>query len=126
ARNRHGALLRGLLCCGSCGASMTHTFATKAGTKSSRRYRYYACSRVLKNGRAACPCPTLPAGDIERFVAGTIRDTLSGDATVEAIARRATEILATERPDLVIDPDELIGAAEAFEPVWGAMTPAER
>lgn len=126
ARNRHGALLRGLLCCGSCGASMTHTFATKAGTKSDRRYRYYACSRALKNGRSACSCPTLPAGDIERFVAGTIRDALSGDATIQTIARRATEILATERPDLVIDPDELIGAAEAFEPVWGAMTPAER
>jgi hypothetical protein len=125
-RNIHGALLKGLLVCGSCGSAMTHTFATKAGSKSAKRYRYYACATALKRGRDACSCPTLPAGDIEKFVVGTIKGTLSGDDTLDAVARRATELLASERPDLVIDPDELIGGAEAFEPVWDAMTVGER
>jgi len=45
---------------------------------------------------------------------------------MDDIARRATGLLARQRPDLVIDPDELLGAAEAFEPVWDVMTVAER
>ncbi|MCC5823402.1 MAG: recombinase family protein [Phycisphaerales bacterium] len=125
-RNVHGALLKGLVRCGSCGSSMTHTFSVREGGKSARRYRYYACSRALKQGRDACPCRSLPAADLEKFVAGTIRDTLSGDGTLDEIARRATALLAGQRPDLVIDPDELLGAAEAFDPVWDAMTVRER
>ncbi len=125
-RNLHGSLLKGLLTCGCCGSAMIHTFTTRAGSKSNRRYRYYACARMLKGGRDACPCPSLPAGDLERFVAGAIRDTLSGDTTMDDIARRATGLLASQRPDLVIDPDEMLGAVESFEPVWGAMTIGER
>lgn len=126
SRNLHGALLKGLLSCGSCGSSMTHTFASRVDSKSARRYRYYACSKSLKGGRDACSCPSLPAADLERFVAGTIGDTLSGDSAVDEVARRAAAMLAERRPDLVIDPDELLGAAEAFEPVWDAMTVGER
>ena len=125
-RNLHGALLKGLLTCGCCGAAMTHTFATRTGPKVSRRYRYYACASVLKGGRDACPCPSVPAADLERFVVGSIQGTLSGDTTMDDLARRATDLLATQRPDLVVDPDELLGAAESFMPVWESMTVRER
>lgn len=119
---RDHALLRGLVRCTACGCPMTHNFTTKAGTSSSRRYRYYVCAKAQKQGRETCPAPSLPAGDLERFVVGTLKTALSGDAVV----RRATELLAARRPDLVVDPDELVGAAESFDPVWDAMTPKER
>ena len=69
ARNRHGALLRGLLFCRSCRRAMSHTFTTKAN----RRYRYYACTNAVKRGRAACPSRSLPAAEIERAVVDEIR-----------------------------------------------------
>jgi site-specific DNA recombinase len=69
ARNRHGALLRGLLFCRSCRRAMSHTFTTKGN----RRYRYYTCTNAVKRGRAACPSRSLPASEIERAVVDEIR-----------------------------------------------------
>ena len=68
-RNRHGALLRGLLYCRSCRRAMSHTFTTKGN----RRYRYYTCTNAGKRGRAACPSPSLPAAQIERAVVDQLR-----------------------------------------------------
>lgn len=68
-RNKYGALLRGLLHCGACNCSMTHTYSSKG----SRRYRYYTCSNAQKRGRATCPSKSVPAGEIERFVVDQIR-----------------------------------------------------
>jgi DNA invertase Pin-like site-specific DNA recombinase len=48
-RNRHGALLKGLLFCKGCERAMVHSFSTKG----ERRYRYYTCTRAIKNGRPA-------------------------------------------------------------------------
>lgn len=125
-RNVGGALLKGLVRCEACDCAMQHHFATKVGAKSSRRYRYYVCANALKNGYDKCPAPSLPAGDLERFVVQILKDALTGDATVDRVVQRATEVLAAERPNLLVDPDELIGAAEAFDPVWEAMTAGER
>ena len=69
ARNKHGALLRGILRCASCDAAMTHTFSTKAN----RRYRYYTCVGAQKRGVATCPSRSIPAAEIERFVVERIR-----------------------------------------------------
>jgi site-specific DNA recombinase len=68
-RNKHGALLRGLLHCASCNCSMHHTYASK-GTK---RYRYYVCRHAQQNGWLACPAPSVAAGEIERFVVEQIK-----------------------------------------------------
>jgi len=68
-RNRHGAMLRGLLYCRSCRRAMSHTFTTKGN----KRYRYYTCTNAVKRGRAACPSPSLPAAEIERAVVDEIR-----------------------------------------------------
>jgi len=68
-RNRHGALLRGLLHCKACGRAMSHTFTTRGN----RRYRYYTCTNAAKRGRAACPSRSLPAGEVERAVVEQIR-----------------------------------------------------
>ncbi len=124
---RHHALLRGLVRCTACGCAMSHNFTTKAGAgPTARRYRYYVCAKAQKQGRDTCPAPSLPAGDLERFVVDAIKGAVSGDAAVDAVVRRAAELLAARRPDLVVDPDEMVGAAESFEPVWEVMTPRER
>ncbi len=68
-RNRHGALLRGLLYCKACGRVMSHTFTTRGN----RRYRYYTCTNAAKRGRAACPSRSLPAAEVERAVVDQIR-----------------------------------------------------
>ena len=65
ARNRTGAILRGLVYCGRCGSSMLHTFTTKPA----RRHRYYVCSRHHNEGAARCPKARVPAGEFEKFVA---------------------------------------------------------
>lgn len=59
-RNKHGALLRGLLCCGSCNVGMHHSYTRKDG----RLYRYYVCHRALKRGWDECPTKSVPAGEI--------------------------------------------------------------
>jgi site-specific DNA recombinase len=68
-RNKYGALLRGLLRCKACNCSMTHTYSSRGN----RRYRYYACSNAQKHGWKVCPSPSVPAGEIERFVVERIK-----------------------------------------------------
>ncbi len=68
-RNKHGALLKGLLRCGSCQCAMSHTYTCKKGN---RRYRYYVCGTAQRNERDQCPAPSVPAGEIERFVVDQI------------------------------------------------------
>src|SRR5205807_5198860 len=50
ARNKHGALLKGLLFCAPCDAPMAATHTSKAG----RLYRYYLCRKAREEGWAAC------------------------------------------------------------------------
>ncbi|MCK4873639.1 MAG: recombinase family protein [Phycisphaerales bacterium] len=69
-RNKHGALLKGLLYCGPCGLAMGHTYTKK---NKSLLYRYYVCGRAQKRGWHSCPSRSLPAPEIERFVVERIR-----------------------------------------------------
>ena len=68
-RNKHGALLRGLLHCGPCGCAMSHTYTAKGN----RRYRYYVCGTAQQRGWSQCSSPSVPAGEIERFVVEQIK-----------------------------------------------------
>ena len=68
-RNKHGALLSGLLYCTSCQARMVYSYATKKG----RKYPYYVCLNAQRKGWAACPSKSLPAAAIEESVVGRIR-----------------------------------------------------
>ncbi|MCO6458904.1 MAG: recombinase family protein [Pirellulaceae bacterium] len=68
-RNKHGALLRGLLRCSPCGCAMSHTYTSKGN----RRYRYYVCGTAQQRGWSECPSPSVPAGEIERFVVEQIK-----------------------------------------------------
>jgi site-specific DNA recombinase len=85
ARNKHGALLRGLLRCTPCACAMiaSHT------TKGHRKYRYYTCLQAQKRGWHACPSKSIPAGEIERFVVEQIRGIGSDPALVGETLQRA-------------------------------------
>jgi site-specific DNA recombinase len=97
ARNKHDALLKGLLRCGSCDAAMTH-YVVKKGN---RRYRYYVCTRAQKRGWDSCPTKQIPAQEIEDFVverlreigrdAGLVRDSLREKARAGASRKRELE-----------------------------------
>jgi site-specific DNA recombinase len=103
-RNKHNALLRGLLRCAACDCGMSHTYTAKGN----RQYRYYVCHRAQKRGWQVCPSPSIPAGEIERFVIDQIngigRDPLVIEETLIQARRqteREIERLATERAGLV-------------------------
>jgi site-specific DNA recombinase len=68
-RNRFGALLKGILRCVPCGCAMTPAHTTRKG----RRYRYYCCTAAQKRGWDTCPSKSIPAGEIERFIADQVR-----------------------------------------------------
>jgi site-specific DNA recombinase len=68
-RTRWNSLLSGILRCGICKSSYTHTYSSK----NNRKYRYYVCQSQEKRGAAACPGSRVPAADIERFIFEKIR-----------------------------------------------------
>jgi site-specific DNA recombinase len=87
ARDRLGALLRGLLRCGPCGCAMTPSHAAKGV----RRYRYYTCTRAQKRGWDQCPSKSVPADEIERFVLERLRGLGRDPALLGAILAGARE-----------------------------------
>jgi len=105
-RNKHGALLRGILRCKSCDRSMSHTFTTSRG-KGNTQYRYYRCVGAIKSGCDTCPSGSLPAAEIERVVVDEIRS-LSKDKSLlkEVMSKSHSKIerdlngTVTERDDM--------------------------
>ncbi len=92
-RNKFGALLKGLLRCIPCDCAMTPSHSTRDGTK---RYRYYVCTAAQKNGRQTCPSPSIPAGEIERFIVEQIK-CIGCDPRLVAETVRQTRAQATRR-----------------------------
>lgn len=111
--NRHGALLKGLVRCRSCGCGMGHHFASsKTKTGGSKRYRYYVCGRAQKEGWSACPGPSLPAEELESLVIDELRalgrdDRLVADAVISAQnhLRDRLSALETDRAALASELD---------------------
>ena len=93
-RNRFGALLKGLIRCVPCDCGMVHTHATKNGNK---RYRYYVCAQAQSRGWHNCPSPSVPAGELERFVVeqvkGLGRDSDILNETLAECRRQREEVI---------------------------------
>jgi site-specific DNA recombinase len=68
-RNKHLALLSGLLHCESCAARMVYSYSMK----NDRQYPYYVCLNAQRKGWAACPSKSLPARRIEESVLARVR-----------------------------------------------------
>jgi site-specific DNA recombinase len=70
SRNKHLALLSGLLYCDACATRMVYSYSGK----NDRRYPYYVCLNAQRKGWAVCPAKSLRAGAIEESVLGRIRE----------------------------------------------------
>ena len=70
-RNKHLALLGGLLHCESCAAPMVYSHCQKK----QRKYYYYVCLNAQRKGWAVCPAKSLPAQAAEQSVLSQIRKT---------------------------------------------------
>ena len=75
-RNKHLALLSGLLYCESCGTRMVYSYSGKQD----RKYPYYVCLNAQRKGWAVCPAKSLPALAIEESVLGRAREVHGGIA----------------------------------------------
>lgn len=71
-RNRTGALLRGLLHCGACDRAMTHTWS-RGRHRNGKAYRFYRCTKSIKEGASACPTRSVSATKIEDIVVDQVR-----------------------------------------------------
>jgi site-specific DNA recombinase len=74
SRNKHLALLSGLLYCESCATRMVYSYS---GSKN-HRYPYYVCLNAQRRGWAVCPAKSLSARGIEESVLGRIREAQRG------------------------------------------------
>jgi len=74
SRNKHLALLSGLLYCECCATRMVYSYAAKNG----RKYPYYLCLNAQRKGWAVCPAKSLSARGIEESVLGQIREAQGG------------------------------------------------
>ena len=88
-RNKHGALLKGLLTCTHCKCSM----------KKNKRYQHYVCLSAQKRGWDTCPSPSLPASEIEQFV-NQIRHIGQDPTLVRETFVRAQEHVKQQTHDL--------------------------
>jgi site-specific DNA recombinase len=95
-RNKHGALLKGLLRCLNCNAAMTPSFSSKGN----KRYRYYVCTSAQARGWDSCPSKSIPAGEIERFVVEEIRSVGKNPELVAATIAEATRQVESRLADL--------------------------
>lgn len=95
-RNRWGMLLKGLLRCGACAATMGHHYTAKGV----RRYSYYLCGSAQKQGADVCRGSRVAAAKIEAAVVERIRRISSDPALVEATVAAAREEVAVQKVQL--------------------------
>jgi site-specific DNA recombinase len=84
-KNKHGALLKGILRCAPCDCSMGHAYSSKGN----KRYRYYVCLNAQKRGWHTCHSKSVPAGDMERFVIEQIQAIGKDPAVMAETVRQA-------------------------------------
>ena len=84
-RNKYGALLKGLIGCGSCGVGMTHTYVRKDGGK---LYRYYVCINAHQRGWNTCQTRSVSAPMIEGAVVQQLRGVARNPAMLSEVLRQ--------------------------------------
>lgn len=105
-RNKHKALLRGILRCAACNCGMSHSYSRKKG---SRLYRYYVCQRAQKRGWKHCPAPSIPAGEIERFIVDEIKAIGRDPKVIEATLKEARIKAENQSQRLTVERNDLRG-----------------
>jgi site-specific DNA recombinase len=96
-RNRHGALLRGAVVCGSCQKPMYHSYTKKGGNK---LYRYYICETAQKLGYSQCPTKSVSAPAIENFVLEKIKNIGKSPTVLEETTKNLMAQLTASQKSL--------------------------
>ncbi len=96
------SMLKGLIRCGHCDASMGITSTRKNG----RLYRYYLCVKADKYGYDSCPVGSLPAAEIEDAVLTQLRGILIAPEVVAQVHKLAKDMEEEERRVLEKDKTE--------------------
>ena len=104
-RNKYGAVLKGILRCGSCDVGMVHTYTQKAPNK---LYRYYVCVNAHQMGYNKCQTRPVSAPVIEQAVVEQIRGIAANPDVVADVVRqldeqRAAGVEGLEREKRVIE-----------------------
>jgi site-specific DNA recombinase len=119
-RNKHGALLKGLVQCGSCGGAMIHTYVQKKKA----RYRYYVCAIAQQRGWNKCEKRSVSAPELEGAVISQLRNIAHDPAVLSEVIQQIAE---SRRPnELMTDPAEIQTALLRFDPLWEQLTTAEQ
>lgn len=87
-RNKYGAVLKGILQCGSCSAGMVHTYTQKTPNK---LYRYYVCVNAHQKGYNKCQTRSVSAPVIEQAVVDQIRGIAANPEVVGEVVRQLDE-----------------------------------
>jgi len=97
-------ILQRLVKCGRCGAAMAYCWTRRQD----RVYSYLRCSTEQKQGREACPTPTLSAPEVEAAIINEIKRMAQDPALVDQVfpealeqTRQGREFLETERTRLL-------------------------
>ncbi len=84
-RNKYGALLKGLVRCGSCDVGMTHTYVRKNGNT---LYRYYVCIRAHQTGWNKCETRSVSAPALEGAMVQQLRGIARSPAMLAEVLRQ--------------------------------------
>jgi site-specific DNA recombinase len=120
-RNKYGALLKGILLCGSCQAGMVHTYTQRTPSK---LYRYYVCVNAHQQGYNQCATRSVSAPVIEQAVVEQIRGIARNPQVVTEVIQsleegRLSSVETLQRERRLIDKElerigeEIAGAVRA-------------
>lgn len=122
-RNKHGALLRGLVRCAGCKCGMIHTYVQKKGKL---LYRYYVCINAHQRGWNKCETRSVSAPELE----GAVIDQIRGFAHRPEMLSEVLRKLELERQDAISmpspDPGDVREALLKFDPLWEQLSTCER
>ncbi len=119
-RNKHGALLKGIVQCASCGGAMIHTYVQKKIT----RYRYYVCAIAHQRGWNKCDTRSVSAPELEGAVINQLRNFARDPGVLSEVIQRITEARQPNEP--MPDPAEIQTALLRFDPLWEQLTTSEQ
>lgn len=110
------ALLKGIICCGTCGGVMSPSHTNKGN----RKYRYYIGNAYRKHNCEACTNLRIPAGEIEDAVTSQIKNIFFAPECSSAI------INAVKSTRKKFSEPEILSAMKDMDYLWASLMPAEQ
>ena len=116
-RNKHGALLKGIVRCASCNVAMLHTFTQKGP----RLYRYYVCVKAHQQGWTQCATRAVSAPELEQAVIDQIRGIGRNPMMLTAVMKQLEESGCEETSR-----QEVARALQEFDGLWRELPSREQ